>query len=121
MLYTQLFPDIPISTTNKLYERTRYNNSLDRKHPHHQQQQLVAGTIDSTSSSSNSGVMDDDDGSRGSTPIIIPRQDRYERMLSQGHRQALLPQKIVRGDEMHHQNELRKQVIESLKNGKQLA
>lgn len=47
----------------------------------------------------------------------LARQDRYERMLSQGHRQSLAPQKIQKEG---RSIELRKQVIDLLRNGKKM-
>lgn len=46
------------------------------------------------------------------------RQDRYERMLSQGHRAALLPKKIPQKES--NVAELKTQMIDMMKNGKRL-
>lgn len=48
---------------------------------------------------------------------ILVRQDRYERMLSQGHRSALTPKKVLKES---RSKELKKQVFDLLKNGKKM-
>lgn len=45
------------------------------------------------------------------------RQDRYERMLSQGHKSALVPCKISQESQSV---ELKKKIVELLKNGKKI-
>jgi hypothetical protein len=47
----------------------------------------------------------------------LARQDRYERMLSQGHRSALAPKKTPKDS---RSAELRKQIIDMLRNGKKM-
>lgn len=48
----------------------------------------------------------------------LSRQNRYERMLSQGHKSALLPKKIPKEN---RSVELRKQILELLRNGRKLS
>uniref|UniRef100_V5G4R9 Tubulin--tyrosine ligase-like protein 5 n=1 Tax=Anoplophora glabripennis TaxID=217634 RepID=V5G4R9_ANOGL len=89
LLYMHLFPDVPINT--KGIEKLPHNRytSLDRN--------------------------------RDKTPVSgkqsNERLDRYERMLSQGHKSALVPCKITQES---HSIELKKKIVEMLKNGKKI-
>jgi tubulin polyglutamylase TTLL5 len=89
LLYTHLFPEVPINT--KAFDKCNLKySSLDRK------RDLSL------------------DSHKGTT---LARQDRYERMLSQGHRSALAPKKTPKES---RSAELRKQIIDMLRNGKKM-
>jgi tubulin polyglutamylase TTLL5 len=89
LLYTHLFPEVPINT--KAFDKCNLKySSLDRK------RDLSL------------------DSHKGTT---LARQDRYERMLSQGHRSALAPKKTPKDS---RSAELRKQIIDMLRNGKKM-
>ncbi|XP_044265765.1 tubulin polyglutamylase TTLL5 isoform X1 [Tribolium madens] len=89
LLYTHFFPDAPVNTKLMDKSNLRYS-SLDRKRDL---------SLDSHTGSS------------------LARQDRYERQLSQGHRQSLAPQKIHKEG---RSIELRKQVMDMLRSGKKM-
>ncbi|KAJ8924380.1 hypothetical protein NQ315_007176 [Exocentrus adspersus] len=90
LLYTHIFPEIPISTRGMEKCPNKRFTSLERK--------------------------------RDQTPTGIrkqssERQNRYERMLSQGHKSALVPCKITQES---HSIELKKKIVEMLKSGKKI-
>lgn len=90
LLYTQLFPEVPIHSRSTERSVSRYGSSLDRKRE---------PSTDSRVTTSHS------------------RQNRYERMLSQGHRFALMPRKVPREA---RSAELKYQIIDLLRSGKKL-
>ncbi|KAL1514075.1 hypothetical protein ABEB36_003396 [Hypothenemus hampei] len=92
LLYTNFFPDMPVNI-NKNNERPPSKvkfTSLERKR----------------------------DSSLEIVPSVVKsRQDRYERALSRGHKQALIPTKITK---VSHSLELRKKIIDMIKCGKKI-
>ncbi|KAF2881607.1 hypothetical protein ILUMI_24550 [Ignelater luminosus] len=96
MLFSQLYPDAPLATTMKPNEKTATG---DRKRSVDRKRDLSVDSV------TEKGVPQN-------------RQDRYERMLSQGHRAALLPKKIPQKES--NAIELRTQMIDMMKNGKRL-
>lgn len=99
MLFGQLFPDIPMHSSIKVLDRSL----VDRKQPHFERKRDLS--VDS--------VVD--------KVLGVPRnrQDRYERMLTQGHRSSLTPIKIPAKES--RSAELRAQMIDLIKNGKKLS
>ncbi|XP_066146909.1 tubulin polyglutamylase TTLL5 isoform X1 [Euwallacea fornicatus] len=95
LLYTTLFPDMPVTVANRLNEkplqRTKFT-SLDRKRDSSLDSQIIL-------------------------PRMNGRQDRYERALSRGHKQALIPNKVTKESQSI---ELRRKVVEMLKCGKKI-
>ncbi|XP_044745642.1 tubulin polyglutamylase TTLL5 isoform X2 [Coccinella septempunctata] len=94
VIFTQLFPEIPVIPKSSEKTQGRYS-SLDRKKICHE----------NTSKPKQGGSSQ------------IARQDRYERMLTQGHRSALGPSRLKDSKCA----ELRKEIIGLLKDGKRMS
>lgn len=91
----QLFPEIPLTLSVKTNEKL---TSAEKKLLDHKKPTPL------------------DAGDKGATQN---RQDRYERMLSQGHRAALTPKKIPL--KTTHSMEFKNQVVDVLKSGGKLS
>lgn len=92
-LFTQLFPEIPILQKSIEKGPIKYN-SLDRKR----------GNDESINKTKN--------------VTQLARQDRYERMLSQGHRASLGPSRFTKDN---HTTDLRVQILNMMKEGKRIS
>ncbi|XP_076260050.1 tubulin tyrosine ligase-like 5 isoform X2 [Rhynchophorus ferrugineus] len=94
LLYSTFFPEesaVLIKPTDKLNPRAKFTSLERRRDP----------SLDNQSASVK----------------MNGRQDRYERMLSRGHKQALAPSKVSKDSQGA---ELRKKILEMLKNGKKI-
>ncbi|KAL3287127.1 hypothetical protein HHI36_001608 [Cryptolaemus montrouzieri] len=94
LIFTQLFPEISILPKGCEKNQFRYSSLERKKVPH-----------DNLAKSKNSG----------STQIA--RQDRYERMLTQGHRNALGPSRLKDS----RCEDLRREIVSLLKDGKRMS